>query len=116
MTKTKSLNIDIARKAVTAAANSTPKPHLIVLPEIWNSPYAVGSFREYSEKVPDVQAKGSQGEVEGEGETIKALREMARSTGCWLIGGESSLRSGWSPKWMRENRMESGEGQKAYNN
>jgi len=100
MTSTKALNIDIARKAVTAAANSTPKPHLIVLPEIWNSPYAVSSFREYSERVPDVRADGSQGEVEGEGETVKALREMARSTGCWLIGGEllwlGAARQVWS--------------------
>ena len=78
-------NIDIAARAVADAAASTPKPHLIVLPEIWNSPYAVASFREYSEAVPEV---GSTGHEAGEGETVRAMREMARAAGCWLIGGE----------------------------
>jgi len=79
----KSTNIDIARRAVTVASSSTPKPDLIVLPEIWNSPYAVTSFSEYSEAIPEI---GSTGE-EGEGETVKAMREMAKGAGCWLIGG-----------------------------
>jgi omega-amidase len=86
--KVKSHNIELARKIVAQAANSTPKPDLIVLPEIWNSPYAVTSFREYSEKIPEVGSTGSDADSEGEGETIKALREMAREAGCWLIGGE----------------------------
>ena len=83
-TSHKSKNIDIARQGVASASSSIPKPDLIVLPEIWNSPYAVTSFREYSEKVPEV---GSVGE-EDEGETIKALRIMAKTSGCWLIGGK----------------------------
>lgn len=82
MGKVKSQNIDLARKALLAASSSSPKPNLLVLPEIWNSPYAVNSFREYSEVVPDVGKVG-----EGEGETIRFLREMAKETGCWLIGG-----------------------------
>jgi omega-amidase len=80
----KAANIELARAAVVKAAASSPKPALIVLPEIWNSPYAVSSFREYSEIVP---AAGSTGDP-GEGETIKALRQMAIDAGCWLIGGE----------------------------
>ncbi|RSH92664.1 hypothetical protein EHS25_008109 [Saitozyma podzolica] len=83
--KIKSHNIELARKIVAQAASSTPKPDLIVLPEIWNSPYAVTSFREYSEKIPEVGSTGS--DSDSEGETIKALREMARESGCWLIGG-----------------------------
>lgn len=81
--KAKAANIDLARRAVSEAAASHPKPQLIVLPEIWNSPYAVGSFREYSERVPE---PGSRGEGT-EGETVVALRQMARDAGCWLIGG-----------------------------
>jgi omega-amidase len=81
-------NILVARAAVLAASKSTPKPDLIVLPEIWNSPYAVPKFREYSEKVPEVGSDGKGGEGEGEGETISALREMAKEAGCWLIGGK----------------------------
>lgn len=79
----KAANIDLARKAVLAAANSSPKPHLIVLPEIWNSPYAVTSFRQYSERIPDVGSLGDQ----HEGETVSAMRQMATDAGCWLIGG-----------------------------
>jgi len=85
LTGSKSQNIIVARAAVLAASKSSPKPDLIVLPEIWNSPYAVTKFREYSESVPEV---GSEGGKE-DGETIKALREMAKEAGCWLIGGES---------------------------
>ena len=82
----KKAHIDIARRAVLNAAASTPKPSLIVLPEIWNSPYAVTAFREHSENVPEVGSTGSEGGVK-EGETIAAMREMAKSSGCWLIGG-----------------------------
>lgn len=84
-TANKQENIATAQRAVKAAAASTPKPDLIVLPEIWNSPYAVPSFREYAEPIPAVGGKD-----EGEGETIKAMREMAREAGVWLIGGEAS--------------------------
>ncbi|WVQ97210.1 hypothetical protein IAU59_004320 [Kwoniella sp. CBS 9459] len=85
LTSSKASNISIARKAVLEAASSTPKPQLIVLPEIWNSPYAVASFREYSEHVPKVGS--AFGAEKDEGETVTAMREMARSAGCWLIGG-----------------------------
>jgi len=87
LTGNKKNNINVARAAVLAASKSTPKPDLIVLPEIWNSPYAVPKFREYSEPVPEVGSDGKGGE--GEGETISALREMAKEAGCWLIGGKS---------------------------
>ena len=89
-TSSKPHNIALAQRAVAEAARSTPKPDLIVLPEIWNSPYAVASFREYSERIPAVGSTGSgEGEGEGEeGETVKAMRAMARDAGAWLIGGK----------------------------
>lgn len=88
LTNSKSANIDVARTAIKAAMRSThPPPDLIVLPEIWNSPYAVAKFREYAEAVPEVGSAGEDGE--GEGETVKAMREMAKEAGVWLIGGES---------------------------
>lgn len=83
----KANNIAVARKAVAAAGASVPKPDLIVLPEIWNSPYAVTAFREYSESVPQVK-DGKEVDSTKEGESITALREMARDSGAWLIGGE----------------------------
>lgn len=82
LTGSKTHNIAIARKAVMAAANSSPKPDLIVLPEIWNSPYAVAKFREYAETVPEPGAEAK------EGETVTAMREMAKDARVWLIGGE----------------------------
>ena len=52
------------------------------------SPYAVTDFRDYSEPIPEVGSSPS----ESDSETIKALREMAQSAGCWLIGGEWECR------------------------
>lgn len=91
----KANNIAVARKAVAAAAASEPKPDLIVLPEIWNSPYAVTAFREYSERIPAVRNGVETPAAAGakEGESITAMREMAREAGVWLIGGESSRTS-----------------------
>jgi omega-amidase len=82
----KSQNISIARQAVSDAVKLSPRPELVVLPEIWNSPYAVSAFREYSEEVPNIGGSGG-------GETVKAMREMAKSNNIWLIGGEFKLPS-----------------------
>lgn len=91
LTASKNNNIDVARKAIQAALKATnPPPDLIVLPEIWNSPYAVTKFREYAETVPEVGSTGQEGEGK-EGETVKAMREMAKEAGVWLIGGMSPL-------------------------
>lgn len=87
---TKANNISVARAAVKKAAESKPKPDLIVLPEIWNSPYAVTAFEQYSERVPNVKNGKEEAAKGEEGESITALREMARDNGVWLIGGASS--------------------------
>lgn len=85
----KASNIDVARKAVATAAASVPKPDLIVLPEIWNSPYAVTAFREYSERIPNVKdGKEVANDANKDSETVTAMREMARAAGTYLIGGE----------------------------
>lgn len=77
----KSHNLSLARTKVLQAANSQPKPDLIVLPEIFNSPYAVTKFAEYAEKVLDV---GERGEME---ESSGVLSQLAKEAGVWLIGG-----------------------------
>ncbi|KAL1410909.1 Omega-amidase nit3 [Vanrija albida] len=87
LSATKANNIAVARRAVAAAAASKPKPDLIVLPEIWNSPYAVTAFAQYSERVPNVRGGKEVPGAEAEGESITALREMAREAGVYLIGG-----------------------------
>ena len=52
VTHSKEANIITAQKYIKKAACQSP--NLIVLPEIWNSPYSTGSFRSYSEPCPCV--------------------------------------------------------------
>ncbi|KAL7423659.1 Omega-amidase nit3 [Cryptotrichosporon argae] len=104
LTSAKAANIAAARAAVLAAAAASPKPDLVVLPEVWNSPYAVASFGPYSEPVPAPEgaaaaadgtaASGHAGGQDKEGETVTALREMAKQAGVWLIGGTIPEREG----------------------
>ena len=46
----KDVNIAAAREQIAAAAASGAT--LIVLPEVWNSPYATQAFTEYAEAIP----------------------------------------------------------------
>lgn len=60
------------KEKVLEAASKGAK--LIVLPECWNSPYAVTAFPKYAEVIPT-------------GETTQFLSELAKSTKTFLIGG-----------------------------
>lgn len=68
----KSANLELVQRKVVEAANNKAK--LIVLPECFNSPYAVTAFPEYAEAIP-------------EGETTQFLSKLARETQTFLIGG-----------------------------
>jgi omega-amidase len=68
----KASNLLRAKELVLRAAQNDAR--VIVLPEIFNSPYSVQYFREYSEPIP-------------EGDSIKKLSEMAKLANAWLIGG-----------------------------
>lgn len=61
---------EFARKAIT----HDPKPDLLVLPECFNSPYAVDQFRNYAESIPT-------------GETSVFLSNLARELNVSIIGG-----------------------------
>ena len=50
----KLINIAKAQEMVTSAAS---KSDIVVLPEVWNSPYATQSFPVYAEPIPDVGGK-----------------------------------------------------------
>mmetsp|Transcript_4212 Transcript_4212/g.4171 ORF Transcript_4212/g.4171 Transcript_4212/m.4171 type:complete len:305 (+) Transcript_4212:256-1170(+) len=50
------------------------KLHLVVLPECFNSPYAVDQFRNYAELIPS-------------GETTKLLSSLAKKHGIFIVGG-----------------------------
>ncbi|KAI0075798.1 carbon-nitrogen hydrolase [Panus rudis PR-1116 ss-1] len=83
----KTANIKHAREMVLKAANRPAgKPDLIVLPECFNSPYGHVHFPVYAENIGykpgqayDVSSSPS--------ESVKALSEVAKETGTWLLGG-----------------------------
>ena len=65
----KKLNIERARQAIESVKDAD----VIVLPEIWNSPYDNKCFREYGEPFG--------------GESTKMLSEMAKKLGKYIVGG-----------------------------
>ncbi|KAK9464681.1 carbon-nitrogen hydrolase [Lipomyces arxii] len=71
-TADKARNLSRVKEHVLKAASNGAK--LIVLPECFNSPYAVSAFPDYAEPIPL-------------GETTKFLSELAKETSTYLIGG-----------------------------
>ncbi|PVH17486.1 uncharacterized protein CXQ87_000372 [Candidozyma duobushaemuli] len=57
-----------------AVAQATGKLDLVMLPECFNSPYAVDKFREYAESIPN-------------GETTGVLSKLAKQHGLYIVGG-----------------------------
>lgn len=83
VTADKERNIARARKAIEEAAQKGAK--LIVLPEIWNSPYSNASFPVYAE---DIDAGGD------ESPSTMMLSELSRSLQITVVGGSIPERSG----------------------
>jgi omega-amidase len=75
----KQQNITRACELIRQAASNGAR--LIVLPEIWNSPYGVKYFSQYAETIPN-------------GETIQALSNCARQSKIYLVGGSIPERDG----------------------
>jgi omega-amidase len=75
----KQQNIIRACELIRQAASNGAR--LIVLPEIWNSPYGVKYFSQYAETIPN-------------GETIQALSDCARQSKIYLVGGSIPERDG----------------------
>ncbi|ODV59022.1 putative hydrolase [Ascoidea rubescens DSM 1968] len=72
----KQTNLLNVENHVAEALKLRPDTDLIMLPECFNSPYAVDKFREYSEVV---SVK--------DGETTKFLSNLAKSNNVFLVGG-----------------------------
>lgn len=83
VTADKERNIARARKAIEEAAQKGAK--LIVLPEIWNSPYSNASFPVYAE---DIDAGGDASP------STMMLSELSRSLQITVVGGSIPERSG----------------------
>lgn len=80
VTADKAANLLKVKEKVAEAASNGAK--LVVLPECFNSPYAVSAFPQYAEPIP-------------EGETTKFLSTVAKDSRVFLIGGSiPELRNG----------------------
>ncbi|CAF0862921.1 unnamed protein product [Adineta ricciae] len=75
----KQQNIKRACDLIRQAASNGAR--LVVLPEIWNSPYGVKYFAQYAEPIPN-------------GETVEALSACARQANIYLVGGSIPEREG----------------------
>lgn len=91
VTEDKGTNHRTASEFLGRAAASGAK--LVVLPEIWNSPYATAAFPEYAEKLPElseVMEASTSSDVESlfkESPTAQLLRTKAIEHKLWLVGG-----------------------------
>ncbi|ORX81813.1 carbon-nitrogen hydrolase [Basidiobolus meristosporus CBS 931.73] len=64
-------NLTVARERVLEAAKNGA--NIVVLPECFNSPYGTQYFPQYAETIP--------------GDSVKALSEVAKQAGVYLVGG-----------------------------
>jgi omega-amidase len=83
----KSANIALARSALEEAR--AKGADMVVLPEVWNSPYSASSFPVYAEELPAVGGLPSE-----DAPSARMLCEAARATGLWVIGGSIPERDG----------------------
>ncbi|ORY81765.1 carbon-nitrogen hydrolase [Leucosporidium creatinivorum] len=86
---TKQTNLSLARNKIREAAkgDGNGKPDLIVLPEIFNSPYATGSFRHYAETIPFTRGQVTEPSALAGSESLVMLSQAAKEEGVWLVGG-----------------------------
>lgn len=72
----KAANLAKVQKYIDSAVTDSTigKLDVVMLPECFNSPYAVDKFREYAENIPN-------------GETTKLLSQLAKKHGVFIVGG-----------------------------
>lgn len=70
----KAANLAKVTEFIQKALKHEPKPDLIMLPECFQSPYAVDQFANYAESIPN-------------GETTKLLSSLAKNNNVSIIGG-----------------------------
>ncbi|SGY22781.1 BQ5605_C019g08856 [Microbotryum silenes-dioicae] len=87
----KTANLERARVKISEAVKGGKegrKPDMIVLPEIFNSPYATGSFRQYAERIAFDPSKPSSEQAETSlSESLSMLSQAAKDANAWLVGG-----------------------------
>ncbi|EMG49794.1 Nitrilase superfamily member, putative [Candida maltosa Xu316] len=70
----KSANLSKVTKFIDQAITNAPDTNLVMLPECFNSPYAVDQFRNYAESIPS-------------GETTELLSNLAKKYNIFIVGG-----------------------------
>eukprot|EP00522_Entomoneis_paludosa_P002997 CAMPEP_0172471308 /NCGR_PEP_ID=MMETSP1065-20121228/67749_1 /TAXON_ID=265537 /ORGANISM="Amphiprora paludosa, Strain CCMP125" /LENGTH=390 /DNA_ID=CAMNT_0013229403 /DNA_START=224 /DNA_END=1395 /DNA_ORIENTATION=- len=67
---------------------------LIVLPEIWASPYATAAFPEYAEELPDTGARDAIATKISMSPSAQVLQNAAMQHKVWLVGGSVAEKDG----------------------
>lgn len=90
----KAKNLEHAKAKVaeaSAGGSEGKKPDVIVLPEVFNSPYGAQHFPKYAEVIGWDKGKGKAWDVaSSESESVKMLSKAAKDAGVWLFGGQSA--------------------------
>ena len=68
----KATNLKNAERLVNQACDG--HADVVVLPEIWNSPYAVDQFRKHAEPIDG-------------GPSVELLKTLAKERNVWIVGG-----------------------------
>jgi hypothetical protein len=90
VTPNKEENIKVTRKYIREAVKNGAE--IVVLPEIWNSPYATSAFPKYAEAIPDVVVNAETVSRNGQNKmstftgTCEMLSEEAKKGNILLIG------------------------------
>jgi len=78
-----------------------PRPRLLMLPEIWNAPYAAARFAAYAEPIPDLHLARPGEEpcagpdlTEGPSQSLAMVARLARRHGVSVIAGSIPERGG----------------------
>lgn len=82
----KEANLETAETYIQQAAE---KAQVVVLPEIWNGPYAASEFPKFAEHVPENPSQAADLE---ESPSVKLMMEAAKRHGIYLIGGSIAER------------------------
>ena len=87
VTPNKSINHETAKRNIHEAVAQGAK--LLVLPEIWNSPYATDAFGEYAESLPSLGYQYTQDDKEewSNSPSVKVLFESAIANSVYIVGG-----------------------------
>jgi omega-amidase len=88
VTTVKSTNLATCAQYIAKAAAAGAQ--LLVLPEIWNSPYATAAFPEYAEDLSSLSAADDddqQSSSSSASPSTHLLRQLARKHQIWIVGG-----------------------------